>query len=189
MFCIAASEARIIRHRAHHLEGMTTELPAPLQIREIEASEFALVWPIFHAIVRAGDTYAYDPEMTFEEARDLWTRSPARCFVASRGGEVVGAYCLRPNQTGLGDHVANAGYMVAVDARGQGIASAMCAHSLERARAAGFRPMQFNFVAATNEGAVRLWQRHGFAIVGRVPAAFRHHRLGPTDVLVMHRLL
>jgi hypothetical protein len=89
MFFIAASEARIIRHRAHHLEGMTTELPAPLQIREIEASEFALVWPIFHAVVRAGDTYAYDPEMPFEEARDLWTRPPARCFVASRGAEMA----------------------------------------------------------------------------------------------------
>jgi len=76
-----------------------------------------------------------------------------------------------------------------VDARGQGIASAMCAHSLDAARAAGFLAMQFNFVAATNEGAVRLWQRHGFAIVGRVPAAFRHPRLGPTDVLVMHRFL
>jgi len=168
---------------------MTTELAAPLQIRQIEASEFVLVWPIFHAVVGAGDTYAYDPEMTFDEARDLWTRPPARCFVAERGETVVGAYCLRPNQTGLGDHVANAGYMVAVDARGQGVASAMCAHSLDVARAAGFRAMQFNFVAASNEGAVRLWQRHGFAIVGRVPAAFRHRRLGPTDVLVMHRFL
>jgi ribosomal protein S18 acetylase RimI-like enzyme len=102
---------------------------------------------------------------------------------------VVGAYCLRPNQTGLGDHVANAGYMVAPEARGRGIASAMCVHSLDAARAAGFEAMQFNFVATSNEGAVRLWQRHGFAIVGRVPGAFRHRRLGPTDVLVMHRFL
>jgi len=179
-----------MRHQAHHLEVTTTELPAPrLEIREIDGGEFALVWPIFHAVVAAGDTYAYDPAMTFEEARDLWTRPPARCFAARRDEVVVGAYCLRPNQPGLGDHVANAGYMVAEDARGQGIASAMCAHSLEVARAAGFRAMQFNFVATTNEGAIRLWQRHGFAIVGRVPAAFRHRRRGPTDVLVMHRLL
>jgi ribosomal protein S18 acetylase RimI-like enzyme len=161
----------------------------PLEIREIEASEFALVWPIFHAVVGAGDTYAYDPEMTFEQARELWTRPPARCFAAFQDGRVVGAYCLRPNQPGLGGHVANAGYMVAPDARGRGIASAMCVHSLEAARAAGFQAMQFNFVATSNAGAVRLWQRHGFAIVGRVPAAFRHRVLGPTDVLVMHRLL
>ena len=82
----------------------------PLDIREIEAGEFELVWPIFHAVVSAGDTYAYDPEMTLEEARVLWTRPPARCFAARQDGVVVGAYCLRPNQTGLGDHVANAGY-------------------------------------------------------------------------------
>ena len=74
-------------------------------------------------------------------------------------------------------------------ARGRGIASAMCEHSLETARRAGFGAMQFNFVVSSNEGAVRLWQRHGFAIVGRVPGAFRHARLGPTDVFVMHRML
>ena len=59
---------------------MTTELPAPLQIREIEGSDFALVWPIFHAVVSAGDTYAYDPAMTFEEAyrADQTTLSASR---------------------------------------------------------------------------------------------------------------
>jgi ribosomal protein S18 acetylase RimI-like enzyme len=186
MFFIATSRGRIMRHRAHHL-GVPPE--TPLEIHEIGAGEFELVWPIFHAVVSAGDTYSYDPAMTLEEARLLWTRPPARCFVARADGVVVGAYCLRPNQPGLGDHVANAGYMVAPEARGRGIASAMCVHSLAEARAAGFQAMQFNFVATSNEGAVRLWQRHGFAIVGRVPAAFRHRRLGPTDVLVMHRPL
>src|SRR5262249_48002131 len=119
----------------------------------------------------------------------LWTTPPARCFAATDAGAVVGAYCLRPNQVGLGDHVANAGYMVAPSARGHGVASAMCAHSLEAARAAGFKAMQFNFVAVSNERAVRLWQRHGFQVVGRVPEAFRHRRLGLTDVLIMHRRL
>lgn len=160
-----------------------------LEIREIGGGEFALVWPIFQSVVTAGETYAYDPETTYEQARALWTTPPARCFVAREGGAVVGAYSLKPNQTGLGDHVANAGYMVAPEARGRGIAGALCAHSLDVARDAGFRAMQFNFVAVTNEGAIRLWQRHGFEIVGRVPAAFRHRRLGLTDVLVMHRFL
>jgi hypothetical protein len=36
---------------------------------------------------------------------------------------------------------------------------------------------------------VRLWQRHGFRIVGQVPGAFRHAQLGPTDLYVMHRAL
>jgi ribosomal protein S18 acetylase RimI-like enzyme len=101
----------------------------------------------------------------------------------------VGAYSLRPNQPGLGDHVANAGYMVAAHARGLGIARALCEHSMETARRAGFTAMQFNFVVSSNEGAVRLWQRCGFRIVGQVPGAFRHRERGPTDVFIMHRFL
>jgi len=161
----------------------------PLEIREIGAREFESVWPIFQAVVSAGDTYAYDPGTTLEQARDSWTTPPARCFVAEEARVAVGAYCLRPNQPGLGDHVANAGYMVAPHARGRGVAGSLCRHSLEVARAAGFLAMQFNFVAASNEVAIRLWQRHGFETVGRVPQAFRHSRLGLTDVLVMHRRL
>ena len=160
-----------------------------LVIREIGAAEFEAVWPLFHSVIASGDTYSYPPDMRFEEARALWTTPPSRTFIAERDGRVLGCYLLRPNQPGLGDHVANCGYMVAADARGQGIASAMCEHSLDAARHAGFAAMQFNFVAATNATAVKLWQRHGFEIVGTVPGAFRHATLGPTDIHVMHRFL
>lgn len=162
-------------------------MPDELTIREIASDQFDLVWPIFHAVVAAGDTYAYSPATTLEEARGLWTTPPARCFVAESEGRVVGAYALRPNQPGLGDHVANAAYMVAPEMRGRGIATKLCEHSLEVARAAGFRAMQFNFVVSTNEAAVRTWWRQGFEIVGRVPRAFRHAEQGLTDVLVMYR--
>ena len=162
--------------------------PAPT-IREIAPDEFDLAWPIFRDVIAAGDTYSYPPDLDREQARAMWTTPPSRCFIAQDGDQVLGVYMLRPNQPGLGDHVANAGYMVAPAARGRGIASAMCDHSLEQARRLGYTAMQFNYVVASNEGAVRLWQRHGFAVVGRVPGAFRHATLGPTDILVMHRTL
>jgi ribosomal protein S18 acetylase RimI-like enzyme len=158
-------------------------------LREIAADEFVRVWPIFQSVIASGDTYSYAPDTSFENARDAWTTPPSRCFVAERNGDVLGAYLLKPNETGLGNHVANAGYMVPPAARGQGIASAMCEHSMEQARCAGFTAMQFNFVVSTNTTAVRLWQRHGFQIVGQVPGAFRHAVHGPTDVYVMHREL
>lgn len=158
-------------------------------IRAIGPDDFGRVWPIFHAVIADGDSYSYPPDMDFATARDLWTTPPASTFVAERNGDVLGCYLLKPNQPGLGDHVANAGYMVKPSARGQGIAAAMCEHSMTEARRAGFSAMQYNFVVSTNTGAIRLWQRHGFQIVGQVPAAFRHAIHGPTDIYVMHRHL
>jgi len=163
-----------------------------LVIRELGADDFVDVWPIFHAIVAAGETYAYAADMRFEQARDLWTTAPSRCFIArdeANTGEVLGCYMLKPNQSGPGGHVANAGYMTAPEARGRGVASALCEHSLVTARAAGFLAMQFNCVVSTNETAVRLWQKHGFRIVGTLPQVFRHARLGLVDAYVMHRFL
>ena len=160
-----------------------------LHIHEIDAAEFVRVWPIMQAVIAPGDTYNYPADLSFEEAREMWTTAPSRCFVAEADGDVLGFYKLRLNQPGRGDHVANASYMVSPTARGRSVASTMCEHSLEQARRAGFSAMQFNFVVSSNVTAVRLWQRHGFAIVGQVPGAFRHAQLGPTDIYVMHRTL
>ncbi|HSE12348.1 MAG TPA: GNAT family N-acetyltransferase, partial [Rudaea sp.] len=57
-----------------------------LTIREIGADEFGLLWPIFHDVVAAGDTYSYAPDTSFDEARRLWTSGDARCFVALLDG-------------------------------------------------------------------------------------------------------
>jgi ribosomal protein S18 acetylase RimI-like enzyme len=160
-----------------------------MEIREIRSDEFSLAWPIFHSVVGMGDSYAYSSDISFEEALALWTTAPARTFIAVAEGQVVGCYLLRPNQPGLGNHVANAGYMVAREARGRGIGGLLCEHSMEVARQAGFLAMQFNFVVSSNEVAIRLWKKYGFEIVGRVPKAFRHSSLGLTDVFVMYRLL
>jgi ribosomal protein S18 acetylase RimI-like enzyme len=65
----------------------------------------------------------------------------------------------------------------------------MCDHSQREAVTQGYRAMQFNLVVATNEVAVRLWQKHGFDIVGRLPGVFRHQRLGFVDAFVMFKQL
>jgi ribosomal protein S18 acetylase RimI-like enzyme len=79
--------------------------------------------------------------------------------------------------------------MTAPEATGRGVARLMCEHSLQQARDRGFRAMQFNFVVATNERAIRLWQGLGFETVGRLPGAFLHPSFGYTDALVMFRIL
>jgi ribosomal protein S18 acetylase RimI-like enzyme len=125
--------------------------------------------------------------MDKESALAYWFSTEGEVFVAEDNGEIVGTYCLQANQKGDGSHVANCGYMTAVSATGRGVARAMCAHSLDRARECGFRAMQFNFVISTNERAVRLWQSFGFEIVGRLPGAFQHPAQGYVDAYIMYR--
>ena len=112
-----------------------------------------------------------------------------RAHIAEDASAIVGTYFLQVNQRGGGSHVANCGYITAAHSTGKGVARAMCLDSLDRARAAGFRAIQFNFVVSTNERAVRLWQSLGFAIVGTLPQAFLHPSRGYVDAFVMFRKL
>ncbi len=158
-------------------------------IREATENDWLQVWALFQSVAASGDVFAYDEGTTEAVARKLWFDSPARCFVAEIDGRFAGTYYVRPNHPGRGSHVANAGYMVAVAFRGRGLSVAMCMHSLETARELGYSAMQFNFVVSTNVAAVRAWEKCGFAVVARLPAAFRHKELGLVDALVMFRAL
>ena len=160
-----------------------------MTVREATPADWPAVWVMFRDVTAAGDAFAYDADTPEEVARKLWAEPPAVAFVAEDGGMVLGTYFVRPNQPGRGSHVANAGYMVAAAARGRGLAALLCGHSVETARRLGYAAMQFNYVVSTNAAAVRAWEKHGFAVVGRVPRAFRHAELGFVDVLVMHREL
>ncbi|MEL6198620.1 MAG: GNAT family N-acetyltransferase, partial [Pseudomonadota bacterium] len=133
-----------------------------MDIREATSDDFAAIWPIFEDIVSQGETYAYPRDTTRADAERLWMTNPRVTFVAEDAGVIVGTYFLKTNQDGPGDHVCNYGYMVAAEARGAGVASALCTHSQQVARELGYAARQFNFVAATNAGAVRLWQKLGF---------------------------
>src|SRR5258708_25600206 len=160
-----------------------------LTIRAARSNDAEAIWSILEPVIRAGDTYTLSRDMGREEAVAYWLSTGHEVLVTEEDGEVIGTYYIRPNQSGGGSHVANCGYMTAAAATGQGVARAMCAHSLDHARARGFRAMQFNFVVSTNERAVRLWQAMGFAIVGRLPGAFAHPTLGDVDALVMFQTL
>ncbi len=161
-----------------------------IRIQPFEPRHWPEVWGILRPVFRAGETYAFAPDIDEEEARRVWIGTPAATFVALEGGEqAVGTYYLKANQPALGAHVCNCGYVVAEAARGRGVASTMCEHSQAEARARGFRAMQFNLVVSTNEGAVRLWKKHGFQVVGVLPGAFRHARRGYVDALVMYKQL
>lgn len=175
------------------VSGVDPSAPADGQvetdIRPAEAGDAPAIWRILEPTIRAGETYTLDPAMSEADALAYWMAPEKATFVAVTDGVVVGTYFLRANAAGGGDHICNCGYMTAAAATGRGVARAMCLHSLDLARARGFRGMQFNFVVASNDRAVRLWRSLGFETVGRLPEAFRHPRLGYVDAFVMFRSL
>ena len=151
------------------------------------------IWPIFQEVVRSGDTLVFPPDADEQSAREYWLLPvPSRVFVAvdETSGAIVGSSLVKANQPGLGGHVANAAFIVAARAVGQGVGRALAEHAIEWARTANFSAMQFNLVVSTNERAIALWKNLGFLIVGIVPQAFQHQTLGrKVDVFVMHRFL
>lgn len=161
-----------------------------IHIREALDADWPAIWAVLEPTFRRGDTYTYPPDVSEDTARHSWTKVPTLTFVAcNEEGTVLGTYVIRPNQPGQGAHVSNCGYVVSEAARGLGVASALCEHSQQQALRMGFLAMQFNFVVSTNERAVQLWQRMGFAIVGTLPGAFRHPQRGFVDAFVMYKQL
>ncbi|MDX1404653.1 MAG: GNAT family N-acetyltransferase [Woeseiaceae bacterium] len=163
---------------------------AKVKIRPLSEADWPAVWVLMEPIVRSGETYPYDMDMTIDGARRMWIDATEATYVAEDGeGTIVGSYYIKPNQPTLGAHVANAGYMVAESARGKGIGAQLCEHSQQEALRLGYRAMQFNLVVKTNKASVHLWQKMGFAIVGELPGAF--HRRGDdyVDAYIMYKQL
>ena len=160
-----------------------------LSIRPAAEADWPAILAMLKPVFAAGETYAVDRDLDDEAIRGFWLMPAHEVFVAELDGEIIGTYYLMANRHGGGAHVANCGYVTSPAARGKGVAGAMCRHSLDGARERGFRAMQFNHVVSTNEGAVRLWQKHGFDIVGTLPGAFEHPTLGYVDAYVMYQQL
>ena len=160
-----------------------------ITIRAATEADFEDIWRIFQRVVAKGDSYVFPTDATREDARGYWLSADFKTFVAILDDAVVGMYKLRPNNIGLGAHVANASFMVDPECQGHGIGKSMGLHCLDEARRDGYLAMQFNFVVSTNTPAVRLWQQLGFEIVGTLPRAFRHKELGSVDAFVMYRFL
>jgi L-amino acid N-acyltransferase YncA len=160
-----------------------------IEIRAATSADFDAMWDIFRIHVAAGETYTFAPDTSREVGCAYWLGAGVTAFVAVQGSRVLGMYRLVRNQAGRGAHVANASYMVSASAQGMGIGRMLGEHSLDEARRQGYLAMQFNFVVSTNTPAVRLWKQLGFSIVGTLPKAYRHRRLGYVDAYVMYQLL
>lgn len=166
-----------------------------INIRLAVATDTSAIWDIFQAVIQAGDTYVYPADTPVASLADLWLAPAMHTFVAEEVDtttgfqRILGTYILKPNYPGRGSHIANASYMVHHQSQGLGIGTAMASHSLIEARRLGFRAMQFNLVISTNRAAIHLWQKMGFRIIGTIPEAFEHKRLGYVDAHIMYQSL
>jgi ribosomal protein S18 acetylase RimI-like enzyme len=162
--------------------------PIPMIIRQANPSDLEAMWAIFESVIATGDTLPFSSGFDRDTFRLHWFSSPTSYVAVTESG-VVGMYKMGPNYPDLGAHVASATYAVNPAAQGQGIGRALVNHSLERAQAAGFMAMQFNYVVSTNAPAVELYKKLGFGIAGTLPKAFKHQQLGLVDAYVMFRFL
>ncbi|MFF4604303.1 GNAT family N-acetyltransferase [Streptomyces sp. NPDC001339] len=160
-------------------------------IREATASDWPAIWPFFHAVVAAGETYAYPRDLDEAGGREIWMQDPpGRTFVAvDESGTVLGTAKMNPNHMGGAAHIANASFMVDPRHHGRGVGRALGEYVLDRARAEGYRAMQFNAVVETNTGAVALWESLGFAIMTTLPEGFHHPTKGYVGLHIMYRRL
>ena len=122
-------------------------------IRDAEPDDWEAIWPFFHEIVAAGETYAYDRDMDEAEGRRTWmVGPPGRTVVATDAdGTVLGTANMYANRPGPGAHVASASFMVDPRHAGRGTGRALGEEVIAWARDSGFRAIQFNAVVETNE--------------------------------------
>lgn len=160
-----------------------------IEIRKYKEEDKDQIWEIIKYVIAGGDSFTYDPETSREEALADWTSPEKHTFVAVSGDTVLATFYIKPNQTGLGAHVANGSYMVSPAARRTGIGRKIGEFSIEEAQRLGFHAMQFNFVVKSNEKAVNLWKSLGFLIIGEIPEAYLHKENGLTNAYIMYRKL
>jgi ribosomal protein S18 acetylase RimI-like enzyme len=147
------------------------------------------LWGILEPMVRRGGTYVFSLDKSKESLMGYWMGADKFTFVVERDGELLGTFYLKSNQEGLGDHICNAGFVVAPAAEGQGIGRWMGELAQAEAKSRGFLAMQFNFVIKSNQPAVHLWKSLGFSVLGEIPEAYRHPQLGLVSALIFYKKL
>ncbi len=160
-----------------------------IAIRKYQEEDKEQIWKIIEYVISRGDSYTYAPDTRRDSALGDWCSAEKHTFVAAEDEKILGTFYIKPNQIGLGSHVANGSYMVSPEARRKGIGRLMGEYSIKEAKRLGFHAMQFNFVVKSNEKAVALWKSLGFQIIGEIPDAYRHLENGLTNAYIMYRKL
>jgi GNAT superfamily N-acetyltransferase len=161
-----------------------------MQIREATPQDWPAIYAFWKQIVEAGETYAYPPGASSDEARATWMEVPPGLTVVAADGErILGSAKMGPNRPGRGAHIATGSFMVDPDAQGRGVGRALGGYVVEWARRDGYHGIQFNAVVETNAAAVHLWRSLGFEVMTTIPEAFDSASRGFVGLHVMYQKL
>ena len=141
-------------------------------IRDFQKTDIEEMNAIWNAVVKDG--IAFPQLETLDEITGpaFYAQQVKTRVAVSEDGHIDGLYILHPNNIGRVGHIANASYAVKADLRGRHIGEALVKDSLEQAKEAGFRIMQYNAVVDTNVHALHLYERLGFMDLGIIPGGF-----------------
>jgi len=121
-----------------------------------------------------------------KQFRDGVTNDHAR-LMALADGRVIGALFIERMAHPVNRHIATLGMAVERSWRGRGIGSALLAAALRWARSAGVEKVTLE-VYPSNEAAVALYRKFGFAEEGRLERQSRKS-YGYEDELIMSRFI
>ena len=144
-----------------------------IHVRAFAPADLPEMIAIWNQVVEEG--VAFPQEETLDEAAGaaFFAAQSLSAVAADEDGTLLGLYILHPNNVGRCGHICNASYAVRADARGRHIGEALVSDCLSRAKALGFRVLQFNAVVESNVHARHLYERRGFTQLGTIPGGFR----------------
>ena len=155
-----------------------------LIIKEFQPNDILQMTALWNDIVADGVAFPQDTPLDEATAHTFFREQSLTAVAVDDLGEVLGLYILHPNNVGRCAHIANASYAVDKRCRGQKIGERLVKHSLSQAARLGFRIMQFNAVVASNEYALRLYQKLGFTPLSVIKNGFRLNNGKFVDIIL-----
>lgn len=108
-------------------------------------------------------------------------------FTVLKGGEPIGIMGLMPQR---GENRSHRATIIMVylreSERGAGLADELLKAVMDFAKEGGVRQLELN-VNHTNARAIRFYERHGFEMVGRIPAALIDEGQEMDELIMVHR--
>ncbi len=158
------------------------------QWQQIRREDYSLLRETMRGIIAEEAYYTLPANASDDDCMDYWFGGrDCEVWTLRENDVFCGSYYLRKNHYELGEHIANAGYMVAPGMHGKGIGKRLALQSVVRAKERGFHGIQFNFVVSTNAPAVHAWQQLGWQIIGTVPGGFHLKHEQYVDAYIMFK--